>query len=331
LRYQGSQAAGKNLLINGGMDIWQRGTSFTNNTSYSADRWAPHRSGFATGLSVSRQTVTSSDVGGSARYSMQFGRASGDTSTAAIFNVQPIESAMFTQYAGQTMTFSLWIRAGANYSGGSAIGLTLFSGTADFTVGGGGGTSTAFAGTSPTITTNWTRISLTGTVPSTGVGGMVQIAWSPIGTAGANDWVQITGVQYELGNVPTTFTRAGGTIQGELAACQRYYFRTTADTVYGSLSGMGVTISTILAEYIIQYPVQMRTTPSSAIEWANLSHQMPGSGSVAVSALAIYTNYYNKNYAYLAANAASGLTAAKAAFLAGNNNSAGFIGISAEL
>ena len=30
-------------------------------------------------------------------------------------------------------------------------------------------------------------------------------------------------MQVELGSVATTFSRAGGTIQGELAACMRYY------------------------------------------------------------------------------------------------------------
>ena len=46
----------KNYLINGGFRLWQRGTSFTSNDAYGADRWK-HANGDGTGT-TSRQSFT---------------------------------------------------------------------------------------------------------------------------------------------------------------------------------------------------------------------------------------------------------------------------------
>jgi len=64
-----------------------------------------------------------------------------------------------------------------------------------------------------------------------------------------------------LGSVATAFSRAGGNIAGELAACQRYYLR------YNSTNGLplvnyGTFVSTTIYENAIPLPVQMRITPS---------------------------------------------------------------------
>jgi hypothetical protein len=44
----------------------------------------------------------------------------------------------------------------------------------------------------------------------------------------ASNVIDVWGVQLEVGSVATPFSRAGGTIQGELAACQRYYEKSYA-------------------------------------------------------------------------------------------------------
>lgn len=76
------KAAGKNAIINGGMDCWQRGTSFTvasATKTFAADRWIVYRG--ATGLTASRQ---SSGLAGFT-YSLRMQRDSGNTSTTTIF------------------------------------------------------------------------------------------------------------------------------------------------------------------------------------------------------------------------------------------------------
>ena len=53
LRYQATSAAGKNSVINGGFDVWQRGTSFTATvSSYGPDRWQVIRDAGAAGADL---------------------------------------------------------------------------------------------------------------------------------------------------------------------------------------------------------------------------------------------------------------------------------------
>lgn len=259
-----SNIAGKNLCINGGMDFWQRGTSFGGTTlgAYGADRWGYYRGGAAGGATWSRQ---SSGLTGF-QYSLRAQRDSGNTSTQYVGTWQGIETTNSTPYAGKTVTLSFYAKCGANYSpASSGLTVVLVTGTGtdqppyNFTG------ATAAIDVNAILTTSWQRYTYTATLPSNTNEIAIQFVGYPTGTAGANDWYEITGVQLEQGAVATHFSRAGGSIGGELAACQRYYVRLLSAT--NMFIGQGQSRSgTIYSLFgAIPLPVSMRTSPSLAI------------------------------------------------------------------
>jgi hypothetical protein len=252
----------QNVAINGGTDIWQRGTSFTPSAgaiTQLADRWSGIRP-TVTGWTVSRKTsATDSGFTGST-YFMRVQRDSGNTATQDLnIAYNNLEGESFIPLQGQSVTISFYAKAGANYSSASSIlNIAAVTGTtADTATWSVSGTTNS---TTKTLTTSWQRFTYTFTFGATDKAMRTQFYYTPVGTAGANDFFDIWGLQIEVGTQATPFTRAGGTIQGELAACQRYYY---AHSV-GSNVNVGLSNYTLSSELhtAVQFPVTMRTAPS---------------------------------------------------------------------
>lgn len=213
----------RNHIINGSLDIWQRGTSFTNSTTtsnfYTADRWGFNRAGDTLGTQISRQI---SGLPGS-RYYLLWQRTPGDTATGAYACWYALETADSQPLAGKTVTLSIWAFKGATYSGG-VLSMILAYGTGTdqryYSMTG----ATLVAATNATLTTGWVRYSCTGTIPSNATEVGFSLAWTPSGTAGATDYVGIAEAQLELGSTPTTFAPRPFSL--ELLLCQRYYEKT---------------------------------------------------------------------------------------------------------
>jgi hypothetical protein len=321
LRYQATTAAGKNAIINGGMDVWQRGTSGTTRGYNSADRYFLNNPGVA-GRTYSRQA---SDLTGF-QYFMRMQRTAGSTLTDG-FNVSyNLESADSYRFAGQTVTLSWWMRKGATYSGGSLRG-GLYSGTGTdqnidnaYT---GAATVVAF---SQTPTTSWVRYSITGTVSSSATELAFSLVWDPSGTAGATDYLDLTGFQLEIGSVATQFMRTGGNIQGELAACQRYYVRFGGSNAFEGMA-LGAFANSTTAVVFMSLPVTLRTGATS-IDYSTLAIHDYGA-VYAVTALVIQQT--SKNLVNLAATVASGGTQYRPVRLEANSSTSGYVGLSAEL
>jgi len=321
--------AGKNAVINGSMELAQRGTSFTSTTNiYTLDRWQATRYGTAGGT-VSQQVATDATYLPQIKYCARIANNSGATSVGTYF-VTSLESLESQRFAGQTATFSFYARKGALYSGSNTITANIIGGTGtdQNILSGFTGQATQFTTSPATLSTNWQRFTVTGAVGSSITQlAIVFIAYGS-GTAGATDYVEITGVQLELGSVATPFTTASGTLQGELALCQRYYYRAQGGTAY-SYYGVGASTSTSTAYIVVPLPIQMRAYPSTTIDWANLGITDNVNYQLALSGLALQNG--NPNQVVLTATTAASQTQYRPAFLTNQNNTAGYLGFSAEL
>jgi hypothetical protein len=267
LRYQSGYNG--NGVINGGMDIFQRSATpttglavtSTSTAFYGLDRWQIYSG--ATGRTVSRQVTGDTTNLPNIQYCQRVARDSGNTSTVAIYPAYSFESTDAIRFAGQVFTISFYARKGANYSAtSSALAVKVTSGTGtDQPINGGYTGSVDVISQTATLTTTWQRFQYTATMGTTATEFGIQMNFTPTGTAGAADYFEYTGVQIELGAIATTFKRsAGGSIQGELAACQRYYQFIGGSTDSFPLLGGYIGAETLRVPIV--FPVQMRVSPT---------------------------------------------------------------------
>ena len=323
-----------NPVINSAFQVWQRGTSFgaqgaLGASAYTADRYQFYRGGGVTGATMSRQVTGDTTNLPNIQYCARLQRDSGNTSAATIYAFQTLESVNSIPFAGKTVTVSFYARAGANYSNVSSLmNFALISGTgtdgnvlAGFT-----GSSTVIT-TNVTLTTTWQRFTVSGTVPSNSAQLGFYPNFTPVGTAGAADYLDITGFQIDIGSVALPFRTNGATIQGELAACQRYYFRQGGLQTF-QLFGSGYADQTTTAQIMMPLPVVMRVLPTS-LDFSTLN-LTSGGANFTVSSMTFNTNVSGNPLVALYP-VTSGLTAQRPYFLTGNNSLSAYVGVSAEL
>jgi len=326
LSYQPLNSAGKNAIINGGFDIWQRGTSFTSTVStkfYTADRWM----GYCADTNMTVTQVASGLTG--FNYASRITRLTGQVATDYLYYSTTIETLNSIPFAGQTVTLSFWARKGTGYdASGSLLGVSAVygTGTNENALSPGFTGSTSIISTNATLQTTWQKFTYTGTVGTTATEIGLNFTFVPNGTAVASDYFDITGVQLELGSAATNFSRAGGTYQGELQACQRYYYRNTAESTNNYLA-FGVTATTTTGQYMCPFPVTMRVAPS-ALEYANCAI----TDTVTQTSITnLIVNWTSKNYINIYTTGSTGLTAFRPSMISGNGTAGAYIGFSAEL
>ena len=336
LSYQNNFAAGKNKLINGDFRFNQRNfTSTTTNQSYGFDRWKLIAS---SGCTYSAQTFTIGTAPVAGYEAINFARlvTTGQSGTGVYSLLGQIIEDVRT-FAGQTITVSFWAKAA---SGTPKVAVDIAQ-----VFGSGGSAEVNTAAGFVTLSTSWTRYSLTATVPSvsgktlTADNGLGILLWVSAGTDFSSrassigiqsNTFDVWGIQAEAGSTATAFQTATGTIQGELAACQRYYWRTGPDNIY-STYGTGLSRSTTSAYVVVKTAVTMRVPPSAVDGSGVVSDYAIYDGVSVIAATTIGFDRPSRDYISLAITVASGLTTYRPIAFINNNVSTAYLGFSAEL
>lgn len=336
----------RNYLINGGFAIAQRGTSFTaganNDDAYTLDRWYILSDGNDV-IDVTQNTAT---VPTNGEYAIAL-----DVETVnKKFGIATIlENKDCIGLIGNTVTFSFKAKVSATTKLDNVkAAIISWSGTAD-TVTSDIISAWNVEGTNPTLggtttyentpvnlnlTTNYATYSVSAAVDTPSTNNIILFIWSDVTDTTLGDFLYIAEAKLEVGSSPTPFNYAGGTIAGELAACQRYYYRifdTTGANAYSAITVMHDTSasSSTNLNTIVSHPVPMRVAPIST-EFSNIAfHRSDGTlfGITAVTIDSATDTEYGAMYGLTTSGVASG----NVGRIIGNNNLTHHFGVNAEL
>jgi hypothetical protein len=260
----------RNKIINGAMQIAQRGTNFAGGTTnaddaYTLDRWYVLSEG-SDSIDVDQVADSPDDGGKCIRLDVE--------TTGEKFGIaQIVEASNCTGLIGNTVTLSFAAKVSNARIDTVKAAVVAWSGTAD-TV-----TSDIISawnadGTTPTlianatfentpadlgVTTSWATYEITATVDTASAANLIVFIWSDDATNPlAGDFLYITNVQLEAGDTATPFEhRSYGQ---ELALCHRYYQKITyagSNTI-----AVGLTFTTTAAVARINFLQEMRAAPS---------------------------------------------------------------------
>lgn len=209
---------GRNYCINGGFDVWQRGTTFNNvaNSTYTADRWVQYN-GTVTTVNVTRQDISSLGLG--TQYCLRSERSAGTGTWVLETN---LETSTLNQLKGKTITVSLLLRKGSALT--SDLTLDFKTTTTEARGGNNVDATTVTVLNSSLNTTTFTRVSASLAIPAStaalGLCFQIRVA-SQAGAAGA--YFEVAQVVINEGSLVAPYSPAAGTPQGELMLCMRYW------------------------------------------------------------------------------------------------------------
>jgi len=288
--------SGRNVLINGNFDFWQRGTAATNASdtlalAYLADRWRTRTSGSGT-FTVARSTDVPSfaQSGFYSTFALRLACTATATPAANDFHLlrQPIEGFNLATIAGRAGTLSFWIKA--SYSGSFCVAVNTDAGISyvmDYSIAAGEVNTwvkrnfyidfsqavNAFSFEAAAGCTVDFSLAIGSSRLATTKNTWFTSGTTVLGSSGQTNFLSSTANSILIAQVQLLpgFTSVGvpldvafsrtGNIQAELAACQRYYEKSyNLDVNPGTSTSTGMMSANAITTSSVLSPVQFKVS-----------------------------------------------------------------------
>lgn len=277
----------KNLVINGGFDIWQRGTFFNSHVGFSADRF----------FSWHNAKIERTDLVGS-QFSSSYGlKITKDTVGISHPYALVTDVENFRQFINKSWTISFWTRSNKIADTGTII-MRVENNSGSL-----GDFNASFRSLpEPHATTEWVKKTTTLNVSDYDISEISQTASLRLYLLSAlntgtnplelNDWIEIAEVQLELGDGATKFEHRP--VSQELALCQRYYQKSyNLDDAPGTITSNGAIVENSVRNNAndtvgAKFKTRMRTVPTVTLY--NDSTGTPGTANNISPVAAVPTN-----------------------------------------
>ena len=270
--YDDGALSNRNLIINGSMQVAQRGTSQTNSSYGSVDRWYIYSSG------GTFTQETSSPPEGFSHY-LTCTSATGSVIVSQAIEL-PATGSAGVFYNGQTITISYYAKS---TSAGDALynPISFRNGVTSIT-----NLVSVESDSSDTnvLTTSWARYSKTYTIGVNLNSNNTCLVIQPRTNGAPSGNISITGVQLEVGDTATPYEHKN--VGQELLACQRYYKENEPS--------VGMVLGGDLSKCAVPIAINnMRATPSITILETGNSLFRVGQAAYSVTAAELETT---RNY-----------------------------------
>jgi len=352
-----NQYGNRNVIINGAMQVAQRGTSSTgvggSDGYFTCDRW-----NFGQATNAGRLTMTqdSSAPAGFAN-SLKLACTTADTSIGAN------EAALIQhKIEGQNLQ-----RFAKGTSGAKQFTLSFYvkgNASATYTAELYDSDNQRANGKTFSVTTDWTRIEITYPADTTGAfdddnaSSLDFNIWLHAGTTytggtftngtwtstSSNPNVRvgsgtsffdstsrtffITGVQLEVGDTATDFEHR--TFADELIKCQRYFQKFGSENAYDIMAGFGVAFTTTKLQAPTYLKTNMRATP--AVTSSGVCAADTVNSTTAITSVAVSGSVNNSKIAMIEYTVGSAaLTAYRSYYIRADNNTSGHVSFDAEV
>ena len=309
--YDAGALSNRNMVINGAMQVAQRGTSFTASTQV-LDRWRLYNSGGT--YTLSQQTFaggTSPETG-----LINYVRIVRANPSGIFYFASRIEDVRRTD--GATLVFSFYAKASSAVTVPCRISQEF---------GSGGSSSYNPTPQNNNLTTSWQRFTMVFNMPS--------LSGKTVGTASRFEpvfdipattaTIEITGVQLEVGDTATPFEHIS--YGDQLQKCMRYFESFYMDS--SASFGVAYNESTSEARGVIPLQVEKRAAPTVSSSAASTFCNVSTNSTVAANSIS-FDSLHQKSLRYICVSGNTALVDGGASMLKRFQGTA-FIHVDAEL